>query len=252
MAEKFEKFFGSHAEEYRKSKSHREGPDLSVLLENIDPTKDERCLDLATGTGFTAVSFAKRCADVVAYDGTQEMLDQAKIVAKEEGVSNVKFVKGNVEKLPFENESFNIVVTRRAAHHFVHKDLFLQEAFRVCTNGGKLGIADFADPENDDSDYFNDLERLRDNSHVKAEKISVWKSLVEKAGFVNVSVTEMPDTFSYSKWLSPVSEDSDAGRVCRKFIESHSREELLKMDFDLNTMQLTKHRFVLTATKPKS
>jgi Methylase involved in ubiquinone/menaquinone biosynthesis len=251
MAEKFEKFFSSHAEDYRKSKSHRESPDLGILLEMVKPISEDRCLDLATGTGFTAVSLSRLCAEVIAYDGTQEMLDQEKIVANEEGATNVKFVKGNVENLHFEKESFNIVVTRRAAHHFVHKDLFLNEAFRVLKRGGMLGIADFADPETDEADYFNQLEKLSDDSHVCAEKISVWKMLVHKAGFQDVEVVEIPDVFTYDRWLNPIKDDSETGIKCRQFIESHSAEELLKMDFDRKNMQINKHRFVLTAIKPK-
>ena len=83
----FRDFFSKNAESFAKSLSHRSGEDLAILIEHIKPAAGETALDLAAGTGFTSLALAKKVSRAVAYDGTPEMLEHAKTLAREEGIT---------------------------------------------------------------------------------------------------------------------------------------------------------------------
>ena len=88
-------------------------------------------LDAATGSGFTAIRLAKKIGKVYALDMVDNMLLETEKLAEENGLHNVFPVKGYVDSMPFENEKFDIVTCRRAAHHFDDKDEFASEAFSI-------------------------------------------------------------------------------------------------------------------------
>ena len=246
----FRDFFSKNAENYSKSISHKSGSDLNELIERLNPGKDQTAIDLAAGTGFTALALSKRVARVVAFDGTEEMLDEAKKISAKEGILNIDFVLGNVESIPFPDSSFDIATCRRAAHHFTDKAKFLAEVFRILKPGGKIGIADMTRPETDDLDFFNELEKIRDTSHASAETVPAWKSLVEKAGFSLLEVVEMNEEFPLEKWLYPVKPDTPQGQKAYDAMAKASEDTLRRTKIDMEKRILTKGRIVLIASKP--
>lgn len=136
------------------------------LARLLAPRGDERALDAGTGTGPVALALAPLVGEVVGIDLVPEMLAHARSAAA--GVPNVTFVEGDLAKLPFESESFELVVTVRALHHVQWPEVALDELVRVCRAGGRLLVADqiaSADPL--EALAHNRLERLRDPSHVR-------------------------------------------------------------------------------------
>ncbi|MDG6997313.1 MAG: class I SAM-dependent methyltransferase, partial [Nitrososphaerota archaeon] len=94
-------FFSKHAEGYAKSESHARGSDLALLIELAKPAKSDVVLDVATGTGFTAIEFAPLVKEVVAADITEEMLQEARKLASERGIKNIRFEYADAcKKLP--------------------------------------------------------------------------------------------------------------------------------------------------------
>ncbi len=75
-------------------------------------------LDVATGGGHVAYTFAPHVERVWASDITQEMLDMVKKEAAKRGLANVRTTYAKAEALPFEDESFDLVTCRIAPHHF--------------------------------------------------------------------------------------------------------------------------------------
>lgn len=246
----FRDFFSKNAENYSKSNSHKTGSDLHELIERLNPGKEQTAIDLAAGTGFTSIALSKRVARVVAYDGTEEMLDEARKISVKEGVSNIDFVLGNVESIPFPDSSFDIATCRRAAHHFTDKAKFLGEVYRILKPGGKIGITDMTRPGTDDLDFFNELEKIRDTSHASAETASEWKSLVTKAGFSLLEVVEMDEEFPLEKWLYPVKPDTPQGQKAYEVMAKASKDTLRRAKIDIEKRILTKGRIVLIASKP--
>ncbi|CAG0928721.1 putative methyltransferase YcgJ [Thermoflexales bacterium] len=189
--------FAQRASFYTTSAVHKDKAvlDRLVQLAQVQPT--DRVLDVATGTGHTAFAFAPHVREVIATDITPEMLaegEKLRLAAhhsagvdmgKDEGrIANVEFRLADAHDLPFEDESFDIVTCRRAAHHFVDIRQALREMHRVLRPGGRLVIDDRSVPADDFVDAtLNRLDGLHDRSHVREYRSSEWRSMLQDAGF---------------------------------------------------------------------
>lgn len=208
-------FFSVHAEDYAKSDSHAHGSDLALLVRLLKPEPFESALDVAAGTGFTSIELAKHVRQVVALDMTREMLVQAEKLARNSGISNIRFEVGEAERLPFPDSSFDIVTTRRAAHHFNSVDNFLGESRRVLKPNGRIGIVDMSPPDGA-QDFFNSVERLRDSSHTAALTPSEWQEKVKRAGFQILTITVLSEPLTFQRWLYPVKMDGKEEMMIRE------------------------------------
>lgn len=110
--------FGRSAEAYVHSAIHAKGNDLKKLVEISEAQSTQHVLDVATGGGHVANALAPLSGHVVALDLTPEILTQAEKFIRGNGHDNVEFVQGDAEKMPFADESFDIVTCRIAPHHF--------------------------------------------------------------------------------------------------------------------------------------
>ena len=110
--------WGPVAEAYVHSSFHAAGPDLARLVVEGDFSGNERVLDLGCGAGHTSLACAPHVAAVVAVDVTPEMVSAATSLARERGVDNVEFRVADVQSLPFEDQSFDVVTSRVSAHHY--------------------------------------------------------------------------------------------------------------------------------------
>jgi SAM-dependent methyltransferase len=82
-------------------------------------------------------------------------------------MANVLLQEANVERLPFVDESFDVVVCRAALHHFADPGRALAEACRVTRAGGRLVMSDMVVTSPDARGLFDDLHRALDPSHVR-------------------------------------------------------------------------------------
>ncbi|MEX2080902.1 MAG: methyltransferase domain-containing protein [Dehalococcoidia bacterium] len=189
MAGTVQQQFGPVAAAYAVSAVHTSGPDLDAAIEAADPQAADLALDIATGAGFTAFALAARCLRVTALDLTPEMLAQARRIAAERGLSNVEFVEGDAEKLPFGDSSFDVVTCRVSAHHFGDVPRFLGEVARVLRPGGRLAVVDTISPEDPALDSFcNAVELLRDPSHGRNYTATEWLRMCGEAGLSGAAV----------------------------------------------------------------
>ena len=78
ISQSIQQRFGPAAAAYGESAVHRAGADLDAMLASAGLAGDERVLDLGCGAGHTAFAFAEHCREVVAYDLTPAMLEQAR------------------------------------------------------------------------------------------------------------------------------------------------------------------------------
>jgi ubiquinone/menaquinone biosynthesis C-methylase UbiE len=181
--------FARRAAFYTTSAVHKDIVVLDRLVElaRVQPT--DRVLDVATGTGHTAFAFSPHVREVIATDITPEMLNEGERLKAERGIRNVEFRIADAHDLPFDDESFDIVTCRRAAHHFVDIRRALREMRRVLRTrrvlrpGGRLVIDDRSVPADDFIDAtLNRLDGLHDHSHVRQYRPSEWESMMHDAG----------------------------------------------------------------------
>jgi arsenite methyltransferase len=105
----------------------------------------EHVLDIGCGAGTDTLVAAQMVAPagrVTGIDMTPEMLSRARAAAAEMGATNVDFVEGDVEQLPFPAESFDVAISNGVIDLIPDKDAVFAEIFRVLRSGGRLQIAD--------------------------------------------------------------------------------------------------------------
>jgi SAM-dependent methyltransferase len=112
-------------------------------LGTLDP--GETVLDLGSGAGTDSLVAAQMVAPagrVVGIDMTPEMLEKARRAASELGAENVEFVESEAEKLPFDDATFDVVISNGVIDLVPDKDAVFSELFRVLKAGGRVQLAD--------------------------------------------------------------------------------------------------------------
>src|SRR5437867_1131782 len=138
--------FDKQAVEFSASPVMTDAGALARLVAWAGVTGGERVLDVACGPGLVAAAFAPHVASVIGVDLTPAMLARGAAIVGERGMRNVAFVLADVERLPFPDQCFERVVSRRAFHHFPDPAPVLSEMARVCAAGGAIVIEGQAPP----------------------------------------------------------------------------------------------------------
>jgi arsenite methyltransferase len=150
----------------------------------------EVVLDLGSGGGIDVILSAKRVGPTgVAYglDMTDEMLELAQRNAREAGIANVHFLKGEIEEIPLPAESVDVVISNCVINLSTDKPAVLTEMARVLRPGGRLGISDIVA-----EDHLSPAERAERGSWcgcvAGALSRGEYVAGLEAAGFDDVSV----------------------------------------------------------------
>ncbi len=156
---------------------------MRMLLNGAQLRATDSVLDVACGPGIVAAAFAREAARVTGIDLTPAMIELARQRCDEEELENVGFELGDVEDLPYPDGAFSVVVCRYALHHMPDPRRVLAEMTRVCAPGGRVAIADIVvGSDIAVATRFNDLERVRDPSHVRAMTEAELLELMRAAG----------------------------------------------------------------------
>jgi ubiquinone/menaquinone biosynthesis C-methylase UbiE len=193
--------FGASADAYATSSIHARGESLDLLVELVAPGSGWQALDVGTGAGHTALTFAPHVAHVVATDLTGEMLAKTAELAAERGLTNVETKAADAETLPFENGSFDLVTCRLAFHHFPNSRRAVGEFARVLKPGGILGFTDnVVVPDKKAAGYYNAYEKLRDPSHNWVYPLVRLQTMFEDAGFKVKVTRELSKELEFYAW----------------------------------------------------
>ncbi len=109
------------------------------LVEACDIGPGMRVLDVAAGTGNASIPAAERGATVTASDLTPELLQAGRRRAEAEGLG-LEWVEADAENLPFDDESFDVVISSIGAMFAPHHQDVADELVRACRPGGTIGL----------------------------------------------------------------------------------------------------------------
>ncbi|HKO42739.1 MAG TPA: methyltransferase domain-containing protein [Pyrinomonadaceae bacterium] len=112
------------------------------FIDRMELSPGSRVLDVACGSGNLAVPAAQKGADVTGVDIATNLVAQARERAKSEGLS-IQFDEGDAEQLPYEDKSFDAVVTMFGAMFAPRPELVASELIRVCKPSGRIAMANW-------------------------------------------------------------------------------------------------------------
>jgi ubiquinone/menaquinone biosynthesis C-methylase UbiE len=112
------------------------------LCEAVNIIPGERVLDVATGAGNCAIAAARRFGEAVGLDYVPALLERARERAAAERY-DVEFVEGDAQALPFDDGSFDVVLSSFGAMFAPDQERTASELLRVCRSGGKIGMANW-------------------------------------------------------------------------------------------------------------
>jgi hypothetical protein len=200
--------WSQRADAFRESPTHREGPDLDLLIEWCEPGHDVKVLDVATGGGHVARRLREEGCTVITVDPAPGMKPD---------------VVASAEELPFADGSFDVVTCRIAAHHFQDIRAAVAEMARIAQRVVVIEDNVFID------DAVEEAERLRDPTHVRCYSEDEWKQLLTAAGLEVEQVERFERHPVVDDWLARVETPPADGARVRELLGDRIEDGALKL-----------------------
>ncbi|HMI28123.1 MAG TPA: methyltransferase domain-containing protein [Gaiellaceae bacterium] len=201
--------WSQRADAFRESPTHREGPDLDLLVEWCEPGPDVKVLDVATGGGHVARRLREEGCTVITADPAPGM--KADVVA-------------SAEELPFADGSFDVVTCRIAAHHFQDIGAAVAEMARIAQHLVVIEDNVFVD------DAVEEAERVRDPTHVRCYSQDEWKELLTAAGLEVEQVEHFERRPVVDDWLARVETPPDDAARVRELLGDRIEDGALRLE----------------------
>lgn len=170
--------FSRQAEGYRQLTTSLPSDRSAALRAQIQPCGEDQLLEVCCGPGLLTLDFAPHVGHATGIDLTPAMLEQARQEQRQRDIRNVSWMPGDAHHIPFADGAFSIVLCSAAFHHLQTPRHAFSEMLRVCRSGGCLVIRDVT-PESDKSPGYDQIEILRDPSHVHALTVEELRTLGE-------------------------------------------------------------------------
>jgi demethylmenaquinone methyltransferase/2-methoxy-6-polyprenyl-1,4-benzoquinol methylase len=172
------------------------------ILNLIDWTKVSQVLDIGCGSGKAVYEIAKRLeqrsgAIACGCDLSTGMLQKGLYENAES--SNACFISASAQALPFRENSFDVVLSTIAFHHFPSPLTALEEFRRVLCGGGRVLIADVLRDISLGTWVFDRLHRWFEDGHVKYYRIDEVTAMLKNSGFDDIQVSKINPPFSETK-----------------------------------------------------
>ena len=190
---------------------------LQTLVSTLNLEASDTVLDVAAGSCRVSRAIAPWVKHVTAVELTEAMLNQGQTMALTEGLTNITFNLGAAEHLAFNENCFDVTITRYSFHHFVDPERVLKEMVRVTKPGGQVIVIDILSPEDDKpAESYNRYERLRDPSHTQSPKLSQLKGWYIDHGLQIVACHTEDGIQNLEDWLGlPALKESIKTRIRR-------------------------------------
>ena len=199
--------WSQRAEAFRESPTHREGPDLDLLVESCDPGHDVKVLDVATGGGHVARRLREEGCTVITVDPAPGM--EPDVVAP-------------AEELPFEDGSFDVVTCRIAAP--------ISPTFARRSPRWPVSRSARRDRgQRVRRERVEEVKRMHDQTHVRCYSEDEWKEMLTEAGLEVEQLEHFERQPVVEDWLARVeTPPAEAARV-RELLADHVVDGVLTL-----------------------
>jgi ubiquinone/menaquinone biosynthesis C-methylase UbiE len=226
--------FDSLAANYASSEVHASSPTMDRLHELVSEDVADVC-DVGCGAGHTGLSFAGKARRIVAVDPAPKMLAEVRRLADERRIGGVEAVEAPAENIPLDDESFDLVVCRLAAHHFEDVPKALREMARLVRVGGRVAVIDLEGDDEPELDELNhDLETLHDPTHMRSYTARQWNDWFAEHGLtVEASENrqrEFPEGLTIKRWCELGNSGARALKQIRALLTSTPDEVLEELE----------------------
>lgn len=182
------------SDDYTELKGYNKDADLGLgcglPTEYAEITKGNTVIDLGSGAGndaFVARSIVGESGRVIGLDFADAMLQKANANVAKIGFTNVEFVKGDIEEMPFENNLADVFISNCVLNLVPNKEKAFSEMFRVLKPGGHFCVSDIVLSGDLPEATVKDAEMYAGCVSGALQK-EEYLGIIEKAGFTNIQV----------------------------------------------------------------
>jgi len=161
----------------------------------------ETCVDLGSGRGTDALRLAESVGPrgfIYGIDIADGMLEKAERNAQKLGVNNVKFIKTDLETLPLESNSVDLIISNCTINHASNKQKVWNEIYRILKKGGRFVVSDIYSENPVPAEYKNNPEAVAEcwaGAITKPEYLRI----LENAGFTKLEIIEESQPYDKGK-----------------------------------------------------
>lgn len=166
--------------------------------------------DLGAGEGTLSQMLARRARRVIAVDNSEKMVEFGAKLARENGITNLDYLLGDLEEPPIESGSVDIVIFSQALHHAVNPQRALEAAYRILKPGGRLAILDLL------SHTFEEAHDLYADVWLGFSEVEMY-ALLECCNFSDIDVgivSRDPENPQFQTLLATASKQDTASNSC--------------------------------------
>ena len=159
---------------------------------------DEICVDLGSGRGNDVIRLAEQVGDngfAYGIDISEGMIAKARVNLDKFEVANAEILKAELEELPFESETINLVISNCTINHASNKQAVWNEIYRILKTGGRFVVSDIYATIAIDEKYRNDPAAVAE-CWAGAVTKHEYLTMLEMAGFKSIIIYEESEPYA--------------------------------------------------------